>query len=301
MMMKRLPLVLVLALSSCLTQPADDPLGEPDAGSGGSGGSTGNGSGGSNGSGGNPGSGGQVGSGGTSASGGSGSGGMTASGGTSSGGSSSGGSVGSGGSSSGGTQGSGGTVGSGGKVGSGGTVGTGGTSSSGGSGSGGRGGAMGGRGGSTAGSGGSTAGSGGTTGAGGSPTCSSNKMWTSGNGNDMRPGEDCMTCHKSTRPNFTISGTVYPTAHEKNDCDGTAANGIKIVITGADGQVTTLTPSSLSGSFNSTTTIKMPYTAKVTNSAGAMRAMTASQSMGNCNGCHTQAGANGAPGRIMAP
>jgi hypothetical protein len=133
------------------------------------------------------------------------------------------------------------------------------------------------------------------------PVCTSKKMWTSGNGNDMRPGEDCMNCHKTTRPNFSISGTVYPTLREKNDCDGTATGGIKVVITGADGTVTTLTPSSTSGSFNATTSIKMPYTAKVTNSAGASRAMTASQSMGNCNGCHTQDGANGAPGRIMAP
>jgi len=110
-----------------------------------------------------------------------------------------------------------------------------------------------------------------------------------------------MTCHKTTRPNFTLSGTVYPTIREKNDCNGTAAGGIKVVITGADGKVTTLTPSSTSGSFNSTTAIKMPYTATVTNSAGASRAMTASQTVGNCNGCHTQDGANGAPGRIMAP
>ena len=32
-----------------------------------------------------------------------------------------------------------------------------------------------------------------------------------------------------------------------------------------------------------------------------VRMMVASQTAGNCNSCHTQNGANGAPGRIMAP
>ena len=44
----------------------------------------------------------------------------------------------------------------------------------------------------------------------------------------------------------------------------------------------------------------MPFTAKVTYQ-GRERAMTAPQTSGDCNGCHTQAGANGAPGRITLP
>jgi hypothetical protein len=142
------------------------------------------------------------------------------------------------------------------------------------------------------------AGTGGAVGTGGSsaPVCTSGKTWTGGNGQDMRPGNDCKACHS-----FTIAGTIYPTAHEPNNCDGTAAGGLKVVITGADGSTVMLTPSATSGNFYSNTNIKTPFTAKVTNSSGAVRMMVASQTAGNCNSCHTPDGANGAPGRIMAP
>ncbi len=43
-----------------------------------------------------------------------------------------------------------------------------------------------------------------------------------------------------------------------------------------------------------------PYRAKVTSAQGE-RAMAAEQTSGDCNGCHTTEGANGAPGRIVSP
>lgn len=284
--MKKLVPLLVIALAGCLG-PGEDPNGQPDSGGGAGDGSGGHGSGGAPGSGGSNGSGGavsasggQIGSGGT-GSGGSGSGG-TGSGGQGTGGRSgsggftaTGGGTGSGGSGSGG-KGSGGAVGSGGFAAAGGATGSGGS----GSGGGGRGGASG-----MMGSGGSAA-----------AVCTSKKMWTGGNGSTMRPGNDCTACH-----GFTIAGTLYPTQHEPNNCDGTAANGVKVVVTGADGKVTTLTPDATSGNFYSSTAIKAPFSAKVTNSAGGSRAMTDTQTKGNCNSCHTQDGASGAPGRIMTP
>jgi len=291
-MRRVLPFVLV-ALAGCLGtaddggsadgsggQGADGSGGSMQEGSGGSGsggsvtGSGGHGTGGAA-TGGVVGSGGHVGSGGIVGSGGHvGSGGIVGSGGV----------VGSGGRvGSGGITASGGIVGSGGALGSGGIVGSGGAGGRGGrAGTGGAGGAQG-----TGG-----AGAGGTT----PVMCSSGKMWTNGNGQDMRPGNDCTGCHS-----FTIAGTVYPTAHEPNNCDGTAAGGIKVVITGADGSMMTLTPSATSGNFYSSSAIKTPFTAQVVNSSGAVRMMMASQTKGNCNSCHTQDGASGAPGRIMAP
>jgi len=141
------------------------------------------------------------------------------------------------------------------------------------------------------------AGSGGAVGSGGtSGPCTSGKTWTGGNGPDMAPGYDCLACHS-----FPAAGTIFPTAHEVNNCDGTAANGLKVVITGADGKVVTITPSPTSGDFYADTAISFPFTAKVTDASGGVRAMMASQMVGNCNACHTVAGANGAPGRIMAP
>jgi mono/diheme cytochrome c family protein len=112
----------------------------------------------------------------------------------------------------------------------------------------------------------------------------------------MRPGEACVGCHS----NFTIAGTVYPTGHEPNDCNGVGTSaGASVIITPASGSALTLAVNSV-GNFYSTTRITTPYTAKVQTSKGT-RAMAASQTNGNCNSCHTQNGASSAPGRIVVP
>jgi hypothetical protein len=112
----------------------------------------------------------------------------------------------------------------------------------------------------------------------------------------MRPGIGCKSCHS-----FTIAGTVYPTAHEPMNCNGVnGSTGVRVVITGANGTTVTLTPSA-AGNFYSNAAVTAPYTAKITNTAGGARAMVMMQSTGDCNSCHSQNGANGAPGRIMAP
>ena len=71
------------------------------------------------------------------------------------------------------------------------------------------------------------------------------------------------------------------------------------MITGADGRMLTLAPNG-AGNFYSERAVAGPYRAKVVTAAGE-RAMTAQQTSGDCNSCHTPAGANGAPGRIMLP
>ena len=128
-------------------------------------------------------------------------------------------------------------------------------------------------------------------------------MWTQGNrgSSDMNPGKACITCHSTMNgPSLTIGGTVYPTGHEPDLCNGAnGTNGARVVITGADGKVQTLTPGT-SGNFNSRTSVALPFKAKVTY-MGRERAMATPQSTGDCNSCHTQNGANGAPGRIVLP
>jgi hypothetical protein len=210
------------------------------------------------------------------------------------------------------------TTGSGGIGGTTGTAGTG----TGGSGTGGRGGSSvagttgrGGAGG-TAGRGGTgggagTTGRGGTTGGGGTggdpftvaPKCTSGTMWTQANrgSSDMNPGKACIACHSTMNgPSLTIGGTVYPSAHEPDLCNGApGSNGARIVITGADGATLTLTPGT-SGNFNSRTKVTLPFKAKVTY-MGRERAMVATQVSGDCNSCHTQNGTNSAPGRILLP
>ncbi len=136
------------------------------------------------------------------------------------------------------------------------------------------------------------------------PTCTSNKTWligTDGSPN-MNPGVACIACHKtsSEAPVFTLAGTVYPTAHEPDLCDGAnGSNGAQIVIVGADGRTQTLTPGA-AGNFFSSDPVALPYQAKVVY-MGRERAMATAQTTGDCNGCHTQNGASGAPGRIVLP
>lgn len=131
--------------------------------------------------------------------------------------------------------------------------------------------------------------------------CTSNKTWNQGNEGSsvMRPGGACITCHTMRGgPAYTVAGTVYPTAHEPNDCNG--VNGaVTVVVTDANGVVTNIAVNSV-GNFHSNANIAPPFHVKVTNGA-KVRAMGGALTAGDCNSCHTLAGVNGAPGRVMAP
>jgi hypothetical protein len=138
------------------------------------------------------------------------------------------------------------------------------------------------------------------------PTCTSGTSWTGGTegSGSMQPGVACINCHNSSggeAPRFTIAGTLYPTAHEPNQCNGVNGGtaGAKVVITDAKQNVVTLVPNS-AGNFYYTGTIATPFHAKVTDMNGE-RDMVAGQTSGDCNSCHTQNGTMAAPGRIIVP
>jgi hypothetical protein len=144
-------------------------------------------------------------------------------------------------------------------------------------------------------------------------TCTSGKNWTLGDRGSvsMHPGVACIACHKTKSdpdvPQFALAGTVYPTAHEPNDCTSKIPAGTSVVITEANGTTHTL-PVNTAGNFyyvDRTGTFKKPYKAKVV-SGGKERVMTDAQDDGDCNNCHTQDGSKGsgtkvAPGRIILP
>lgn len=132
--------------------------------------------------------------------------------------------------------------------------------------------------------------------------CTSNTTWNQGNegSSRMRPGGTCITCHTMRGgPNYTIAGTVYPSAHEPNDCNGVNAGGVTVVVTDKNGVVTNI-PVNTVGNFSSRAAIAAPFNVKVVNGA-KVRAMAGALTAGDCNSCHTLAGVNGAPGRVMAP
>jgi len=139
---------------------------------------------------------------------------------------------------------------------------------------------------------------------GATPTCTSGTTWTGGNNGSavMNPGRACIACHAGNgeAPQFAIAGTVYPTGHEPDLCNGAnGTNGAHVVIVDAANHTVTLTPNA-AGNFSYTGTLATPYTAKVTYQ-GRERIMPAAQTSGDCNSCHTQNGTNGAPGRITLP
>ena len=118
----------------------------------------------------------------------------------------------------------------------------------------------------------------------------------------MKPGEACVSCHASSQgeaPMLTIGGTVYPTAHEPNDCQGVNVTGATVVITDTNGKVTSLSVDSV-GNFQSSSAIATPYTATVSYGGNTL-SMVTPQTSGDCNSCHDVTGENGAPGRIMLP
>ena len=151
--------------------------------------------------------------------------------------------------------------------------------------------------------------------------CTSNITWAGGQqdwGNypatAMHPGDKCIDCHThpgnyglpDNGPSLWFGGTVYPTAHEFDECFG--INGkqdpMTVEITDANNQVVTVSVG-VSGNFykrkgSATTPIAFPIKAKVI-AGGKTRAMSQAVATGDCNSCHTIHGASDAPGRIMAP
>jgi len=134
--------------------------------------------------------------------------------------------------------------------------------------------------------------------------CTSGQYYSGGGDGSsrMNPGNTCVSCHAQSggeAPRFTIAGTVYPTAHEPTMCDGVNVAGATVVVTDANNNTLTLPVNSV-GNFYTTAAVATPFHAKVVYN-GKERAMSAGQTSGDCNACHTEMGANGAPGRIMLP
>ena len=136
------------------------------------------------------------------------------------------------------------------------------------------------------------------------PQCTTDTHWKFGDqGSDlMYPGATCNECHSShiDTPRFTIAGTVYATGHEPDNCDGAAGAVVEIV--DAKGTMLSL-ESNAAGNFMHSIvdeTVVFPISARVILN-NEVRAMTGRVADGDCNGCHTQFGSSGAPGRIVLP
>lgn len=139
----------------------------------------------------------------------------------------------------------------------------------------------------------------------GTPSCTSGTSWSLAEAPSpaMHPGVACNACHQRLGgPNLTVAGTVYPTLHEPDDCNGKGPPpSLTVVIQDASGQTLEL-PVNAAGNFFSANKITPPFRARVVDGAsGAIRPMIGSVTSGDCNACHTAGGVNGAPGRVVSP
>ena len=101
-----------------------------------------------------------------------------------------------------------------------------------------------------------------------------------------------------------MSGTVYPTAHEPDDCNGVGVSGATVVITDKNGNDHTLTVNGVGNFYHDDSLgfakLGTPMKARVEYN-GQVRNMLTTITTGDCNSCHTEAGTQLAPGRIMLP
>lgn len=138
----------------------------------------------------------------------------------------------------------------------------------------------------------------------GGKVCTSGKYWTMGNtaSPNMHPGMACNVCHQQMGgPNLRVAGTVYSVLNEVDDCNGKGPPpNLNVIVTAADGKEFVL-PVNEVGNFRlESMRPKAPFKARVTDGTKT-RAMVGTVTSGDCNSCHTTAGKNGAPGRILAP
>lgn len=136
-------------------------------------------------------------------------------------------------------------------------------------------------------------------------TCSTGNPISLRGSATMEPGGDCIDCHTRNggeAPDFQLAGTVMAAFDDDTNCAGVA--GVIVKLTGADGTVVQLVSNSSGNFYRSlyASPLVYPFHAEVTYN-GVTVQMLSARNAGetSCNRCHTAQGANGAPGRIVAP
>ena len=114
------------------------------------------------------------------------------------------------------------------------------------------------------------------------------------NGPEMRPGENCMTCHSSggSARTWTVAGTVFS---KPDDSTSAGVPGVDVVITGSDSQTLTLTTNA-AGNFYTSRSVAFPISAELHRGTKVVK-MALTVGTGACSSCHDQPPTSGAPGR----
>jgi len=130
--------------------------------------------------------------------------------------------------------------------------------------------------------------------------CKSGMQWSGhGESGEMDPGGQCVSCHsRGEGPDYSVAGTVFPAYDSADNCYG--VEGVHVEVTDANGKAHTTT-TNRAGNFWFREAIPTPYSTRIFTDAGDEISMVAQQTAADCNSCHTQNGANLAPGRIITP
>jgi cytochrome c551/c552 len=137
------------------------------------------------------------------------------------------------------------------------------------------------------------------------PVCSSGVTWTQGTEGSkaMLPGQACIACHETKGPTYTLAGTVYPTAHEPDNCYGSVGplDGAFVEVVDANAETTQVSIRD-GGNFYTDAPLQFPVQVAVVTANGVNpMAGPVEAADGDCNTCHTQDGIDGAPGRVVLP
>ena len=134
-------------------------------------------------------------------------------------------------------------------------------------------------------------------------TCGSGQWWQYEGGfatPSMHPGNDCNGCHAMDEgPNFAYAGTVYPQLTDPDDCRGVPGVVVEI-LDGAD-QVVARATTNIAGNFSIDGGWLSSYRARLSYQGRTREMNLPVEGNGSCNTCHGPSGAEGAPGRVVAP
>jgi cytochrome c5 len=141
------------------------------------------------------------------------------------------------------------------------------------------------------------------------PVCTSGKTGIHlKSGDGMEPGVACIDCHvkKKRQAIVSVGGTIYPSAHEPANCAGSADTALNVVFTNdSSGKETRIAVAAQNnGNFSSRAQfVPGAYHVRL-ETKDNRRVMGVALTMpqdGDCNRCHTDVGAEGAPGRLIDP
>jgi cytochrome c553 len=116
----------------------------------------------------------------------------------------------------------------------------------------------------------------------------------------MHPGQDCIACHEreGRGPRFTLAGTVHAQLNEVDDCFG--VSGATVQVKDVNNHLAVTLTTNEAGNFFTEAAVPNPFKIEVL-ASGKSNVMATPQTSGECASCHTQQGANSAPGRVQSP